>query len=168
MLSCTSLKASRMRRRSGAWSRHAPSTSLSSASSTSPSHFLGACAGAADAADIAAAPAPRVVGRLRWTDGFGSVSRSAAGRGGEWEARDRRPTYREKTGAVRRGGGGSAGRKTFTKARGFDAIYCAFFFPSFFQKRKCPVRAQHPYPFFLLPVRCFFTSRKREAQLSQK
>jgi len=27
-----------------------------------------------------------------------------------------------------RGGGGSTGRKTFAKARGFDAIYCASFF----------------------------------------
>jgi hypothetical protein len=97
-----------------------------------------------------------------------SVSRSAAGRGGGWEARDRRPTYREKTGAVRRGGGGSAGRKTFAKARGFDAIYCAsFYLLSFSEKRKCAVRAQHIY-FSLLLVRCFFTSRKREAQLFQK
>lgn len=79
MLSCTSLNFSRTRRRSGASSRHAPSTSRSSASSTRPSHFLGACAGAAAAADIAAAPEPRVVGRLGRMD---SVSRSAAGGSG--------------------------------------------------------------------------------------
>lgn len=53
MLSCTSLNASRTRRRSGAWSRHALSTIRSSAWST-PSHLLGA---GADAADIPAAVA---------------------------------------------------------------------------------------------------------------
>jgi len=138
MLSCTSLNASRTRRRSGASSRHAPSTSRSSASSTSPSHFLGACAGGVAAADIAAGPAARVVGRLGRNGWIDSISRSAAGgRGGgrKGRARDRRPTYRGKTGAGMRGGGGSTGRKTFAKARGFDAIYCAsFFFP--FGKRK--------------------------------
>ena len=126
MLSCTSLNASRTRRRSGASSRHAPSTSRSSASSTSPSHFLGACAGGVAAADIAAAPAARVVGRLGRNGWIDSISRSAAGgRGGgrKGRARDRRPTYRGKTGAVMRGGGGSTGRKTFAKARGFDCCF---------------------------------------------
>jgi hypothetical protein len=69
---------------------------------------------------------------------------------------DGRPTYREKTGAVRRGGGGSAGRKTFAKARGFDAIYCASFF--LFLRKGC-ARTAYIFPLGS-SVEYFFTSRK--------
>lgn len=68
MLSCTSLNASRTRRRSGAWSRHALSTILSSDGST-PSHLLDGGAAADDIPAEVAATADTLA--LTWGMGVG-------------------------------------------------------------------------------------------------